>query len=88
MRKFKKRLVCSDYIVLAAGLIIGVLGYRIFSTNQQVEIILIISLGGFYFIWGIWHHFREGDLHVKIILEYLLIAVLAVVLLLSLILRI
>jgi len=83
----KKDFFNSDYIILIAGLIIGVLGYGIFSASQSVEIILIISLGGFYFLWGIWHHFREGDLHLKIVLEYLLIAVLAVVLLLSLIMR-
>jgi len=87
MKMKKKDFFNSDYIILIAGLIIGVLGYGIFSASQSVEIILIISLGGFYFLWGIWHHFREGDLHLKIVLEYLLIAVLAVVLLLSLIMR-
>jgi len=85
---FKKDPLRLDYLVLAVGLITGSAAYIIFQTQRPLEIITICSLGLFYFLWGIWHHWREKELHVKIILEYLLIAVLATVLLLSLILRV
>jgi len=33
-----------------------------------------------YVAWGIIHHSRRGDLHLKIVLEYLALAILGVVL--------
>ncbi len=33
-----------------------------------------------YLAWGIIHHARRGDLHLKIVLEYLALALLGVVL--------
>lgn len=33
----------------------------------------------FYLAWGIIHHARRGDLHLKIVLEYLALALLGVV---------
>lgn len=86
--KKKKELLHLDYLVLAIGLIIGVAGYAIFPKRSSLQTLSICFLGAFYFLWGVWHHYREGDLRLRILLEYLLVAVLAVVLLLSLILRV
>jgi hypothetical protein len=44
---------------------------------------VVISLGVFYFTWGLAHHIVDRDWHWKIVVEYLLIAVLGTVLLLS-----
>ncbi|KKT65500.1 MAG: hypothetical protein UW60_C0044G0014 [Candidatus Woesebacteria bacterium GW2011_GWA2_44_33] len=33
-----------------------------------------------YLAWGIIHHARRGDLHLKIVLEYLALAILGIVL--------
>ena len=45
------------------------------------QFILIILAAIFYFGWGIVHHLIKGDFHLEIMLEYLLIAILAVILL-------
>lgn len=38
-----------------------------------------------YVTWGIIHHWRRGDLHLKVVLEYIGIAILGVALALSVI---
>lgn len=35
-----------------------------------------ILLGVSYVVWGVLHHARRGDLHMKVVLEYLGIAIL------------
>jgi len=40
-----------------------------------------------YVVWGIIHHHQHRDLHVKIVSEYLLMAILAVLIVGSLIYR-
>lgn len=37
-----------------------------------------ILLGVSYVVWGILHHSRRGDLHIKVVLEYAGIAILGV----------
>lgn len=37
----------------------------------------------FYLAWGIIHHSRRGDLHPKIVLEYLGLAVLGIAIVIS-----
>jgi hypothetical protein len=77
----------SHYLVLFTGLFLGLgLFFGIFGL-PPMRIISITLLCIFYFFWGIIHHLLIGDLHIKIVLEYLLISVIACFLLLSLIWR-
>jgi hypothetical protein len=46
--------------------------------NHFVQILLVISLGLFYAVWGILHHVIHHDLQLKIILEYSTIALLGI----------
>lgn len=49
----------------------------IYLPNQKIikaSIIIIFSL--FYFLWGIFHHTIEKDIHPEIVLEYLLFSLL------------
>lgn len=43
----------------------------------MIELAAII-LGAGYVLWGVLHHWRRGDLHPKIVLEYLGLAILGV----------
>jgi len=43
-----------------------------------MQLAIIISMGVSYVVWGIIHHYDHRDLHIKIIAEYILIALLAV----------
>jgi hypothetical protein len=77
----------SHYLVLFMGLFLGLgLFFGIFSL-PPMKITAIILLCIFYFFWGMFHHLLTGDFHIKIVLEYLLISIIACFLLLSLIFR-
>jgi hypothetical protein len=65
------------YLVLLVILNLGVGSFFLFSFNRLSQMLVIGSLGIFYIIWGIIHHLLSGDLHFKVILEYILIALLA-----------
>ena len=77
----------SDYFVLAIGLSIGTIAYFWAMSQPDLQAGAVIATGMFYILWGTIHHAREGDFHIKILLEYTLISVLAMSLLLSLIIR-
>lgn len=58
------------------------------KTSDTVWKLAIISfLAVFYFIFGIFHHFEEGELSSNHVFEYFLIAVLVFLILYSLFLR-
>jgi hypothetical protein len=52
-----------------------------------MQLSIVISMAVSYVVWGIVHHHEHRSLHAKIILEYLLIAVFAVLLFGSILLR-
>lgn len=43
----------------------------------------VLVAASIYVAWGIIHHWHRGDLHLKVVLEYVGIAILGVVLALS-----
>lgn len=49
-----------------------------FRYNHALQLTAVILMGLYYPLWGIIHHSHQRDLHPKIVVEYLLIAVLAV----------
>jgi hypothetical protein len=69
----------SGYSLLAvlAGLYL-VFVYRYQSTPRYILLATII-FAVLYFIWGIFHHLHDRSGSGKIVLEYLLVAALAVV---------
>lgn len=69
----------DDYILLAAGLIFLLLFFVVFMGNDLMEKAVIISGGILYLAWGVWHHEKEKDLNLYIVLEYGLTAFLAIV---------
>lgn len=77
----------SHYLALAIilGIGLGVFTYfRFQPLSQSVAVFLTSSA---YLFWGIIHHKLEGDLHLKVVLEYLLISLIIDLLVISLILR-
>lgn len=70
----------GHYAVLAVwfslGLILLTLGR--FNHTIQSQVLVLIALG--YLVWGLVHHYLLHDLHVKIVLEYILFAALVMIL--------
>lgn len=69
------------FIFLIIILAIGLWFFYIFAGFPDKQLFTVEIAAFLYFLWGIVYHFLEGDLHPKIVVEYLLIALLAVFLL-------
>ncbi|MBU1327446.1 hypothetical protein KKB64_03020 [Patescibacteria group bacterium] len=73
------------FAVLVGILVIGISAflYAYGDRSMQLTVGILTSLA--YLAWGIIHHALEKDLHWRIVLEYVLIAAIAVVLLMTII---
>lgn len=82
-----KKTVIYHYASLILILLLGLIMFylNIGFPNRQLLVIILISF--FYVMWGIIHHFLQGDLHPKIVVEYILIAIIAIMLLRGAIIR-
>lgn len=68
-----------DYSVLVIFLTIYFVFFLGNLTNPQTLITATVIFAFSYICWGIWHHSRSQTLRLKIVLEYLLVAILGVV---------
>lgn len=75
------------FLVLLIGLGFLLILLFVFRTDLFLLRIIIVIIGLFYFLWGMFHHVLAKDLHVKIVLEYLSIAIVGIILLLALVAR-
>lgn len=75
------------YFTLLCILLTGLWGIFWFNYNPQLQLGIMVSLGVSYVVWGTVHHWFHRDLHIKIIFEYVLVAVLAVLIFASLLFR-
>jgi hypothetical protein len=65
-----------DYLILLSIVTTYIIAVLLTSFNNQYVKLLTIGFALIYFLWGLWHHKKEGSLHLQIILEYLVLAVL------------
>lgn len=67
------------HIFLIVGLIVGSVAiYRLrFDSTSQFLVILIIVL--FYLLWGTTYHHIKGEISKKLLLEYLIIALIVTI---------
>ncbi len=75
------------YFTLLSLMLVGLWGIFWFSFQPAVQLIIIIAMSVSYVVWGIIHHYEHKDLHPKIVLEYILVAMLAILVFGSLLLR-
>lgn len=71
------------YLLLFVGLLLGLIGFFSFLGQPALRKLVVIITSLFYFSWGMVYHYQEKTLHPKIVIEYLLIAVLGAMLLMS-----
>ncbi len=67
------------YIILLSIMVVGLWGLVWLSSDRGFQLILIWAMAGAYLSWGVVHHWIHGDIHPKVVLEYLLIATIGVV---------
>jgi len=70
-KEFKKN--PFDYLLFVTVCVFFILALNIFQGERLVEFIIILAFVSFYIIWGIYHHVIENSLHLKVVLEYVLI---------------
>lgn len=68
----------AHYVSLWSMLGLGLLCLLWFRYNHPLQLTVVILMGLYYLLWGIIHHYHHGDLHPKIVVEYLLISILAI----------
>lgn len=77
----------KSYTILSLILALSLWGLVWFSYDKSLQIIITLALCFSYVIWGIIHHFIEGKLYPKVIFDYVAMAFLVLVILLSVIYR-
>ena len=85
MKNFVKHL--PHYFSLITIFVAGLIGFYIYSYDQSFQISVVIAMSLAYVSWGIIHHTVHRDLCLAIVLEYVAVAILGTVLILSLIFR-
>jgi hypothetical protein len=68
----------SDYSILAILCAIYLVTIYRFQTTSKFVLLATASFATIYLIWGIAHHLRSKNFHARIVLEYLLVALLGV----------
>lgn len=71
----------KHYIILVFILFAGLLLFNYFIGFPNIQFTIVLVIAFLYFLWGVVHHMVEGDFHPRIMVEYLLIALLAILLL-------
>lgn len=69
-----------EYVFLLLILIVFVAAYLYFSYSPYAQRRVVYLSAGAYFYWSIIHHYNRGDLTLSIVLEYLIVALFAVIL--------
>jgi len=82
----KKHLV--HYLVLLFLLVSGGLSFFYFQRFPQAQIVSAFLTASFYVLWGVIHHYLEGDLHLRVVVEYMAVAILGFLVLFTLVNRV
>ena len=85
MREFSKHL--PHYLPLIGIFAFGIIGFAFFSYDRLFQTIVVISASLAYVFWGVIHHMVHKELYLSTIFEYISIAVIGAVIVISLILR-
>lgn len=70
----------AHYLPLILIVIFGLFGIYWFNFNRPVQLSIMLGIVVSYISWGIVNHIIHKDLHPKIVAEYLLVGMLAILL--------
>ena len=63
-----------DYLLLLTAGVVFLISLSVFKGERVAEFIILLIFVSFYILWGIYHHIIEDTLHLKVVVEYMLIA--------------
>ncbi len=76
-----------DFLLLILIMVLGFGGLIYFKFDLASQIADIILMAALYVFWGVYHHFHDGDLTGKVVMEYISIAALVSFILIVFLLR-
>lgn len=77
----------THYLSLLGIIAVALWGFLSFPYDKGFQTAIALALGAAFVVWGVVHHHIHEDLHTKVILEYVAMAVFGVVVLLAVIWR-
>ncbi|OGK09250.1 hypothetical protein A2767_06935 [Candidatus Roizmanbacteria bacterium RIFCSPHIGHO2_01_FULL_35_10] len=63
-----------DYLLLITAGVLFLISLNIFKGERLLEFVILFIFISFYILWGIYHHIIDDSLHLKVVVEYMLIA--------------
>ena len=72
------------FLILLGILAGGAWAFFYVRTDRYLQLLVGVATAAAYVLWGIIHHVIQRDLHIKIVVEYILIGAIAAVLLFTL----
>lgn len=63
-----------DYLVLITATVFFLLFLKFFQGQRNASYLTVLTFSAFYIVWGITHHVRDDSVHLKNVLEYILIS--------------
>lgn len=66
-----------DYLLLATVALFFLVLLKVSDGLKSAQFFIIALFIGFYIFWGILHHIHDKSLHLKVVLEYILIGAIA-----------
>lgn len=70
-KEFRKH--TFDYLLFTTAGVFFLIALSIFKGERLLEFIILLAFVSFYIIWGLYHHLLEDSIHLKSVLEYVLI---------------
>lgn len=66
------------FLILIIILVLGTATFFMVRGNPTAQLVTGIIVSVAYIIWGVLHHAIDGDLHLKIVIEYILVGTIAI----------
>lgn len=86
MKKIAKHL--PHYLPLLGIFFAGFFAFWSFSYDRVFQVAITVSIAVSYVAWGVVHHLLHRDLNLAVLVEYIAVAALGAVVVLSLIFRV
>jgi len=77
------KLTYVNFVVLGIILASGIFTFWGAQHDKTIQLFVGIATAIAYVLWGMIYHALEGDLHLKVVIEYGLVGAIAIILLLT-----
>ncbi len=71
-RELKKNLF--DYLLLFTAGVFFLISADLYKGERSIEFFVLVTYALFYIVWGVYHHIVDNSLHLKTVIEYILMA--------------